>query len=134
MLNIERYKDEIAEKMKNSDLGSSLARVFYERCEDYGPTIAKSDILNWLLSDAPILTEKERKYLKGVIAPFKDSVIYIKKVGLAGYEHICIYVKSPDLNEVNFPVAMAFPSFETGKMYKGMELNKKYNLEELGLC
>lgn len=133
MLNIERYKDEIAEKMKNSDLGSSLARVFYERCEDYGPTIAKSDILNWLLSDAPILTEKERKYLKGVIAPFKDSVIYIKKVGLAGYEHICIYVKSPDLNEVNLPVAMAFPSFETGKMYKGMSLGRQYTIKELGL-
>lgn len=130
MLNIEKYRSEIAEKMKNSDLGSSLTRVFYERCEDYGPT----DILNWLLSDAPFLTEKERKYLNGVIAPFKDSVIYIKKVGLAGYEHICIYIKSPDLNEFNLPVVMTFPSFETGKMYKGMELSKKYNLEELGLC
>lgn len=127
MLNIEKYRSEIAEKMKNSDLGSSLTRVFYERCEDYGPT----DILNWLLSDAPFLTEKERKYLNGVIAPFRDSVVYIKKVGLAEYEHICIYVKNPDLN---LPAAMAFPSFETGKMYKGMELSKKYNLEELGLC
>ena len=128
MLNIERYKNEIAEKMKNSDLGSSLARVFYEYCEDYGPTMAESDILDWLLSDAPILTEKERKYLKGVIAPFRDEVVYIKKVGLARYEHICIYVKSPDLYEF-----MAFPSFEIGSMYKGMESNKKYNLEELGL-
>lgn len=134
MLNIERYRNEITEKMKNSDLGSSLARVFYEHCEDYGPNMAESEIFNWLLSNAPILTEKERKYLKGVIAPFKDSVIYIKKVGLAGYEHICIYVKSLDLNEFNLPVAMAFPSFETGKMYKGMKLNKTYYLEELGLC
>ena len=133
MLNIERYKDKVAEKMKNNDLGSSLARVFYEYCEDYGPTMAESDILDWLLSDAPILTEKERKYLKGVIAPFRDSVICIKKVGLAGYEHICIYVKSPDLSEFDFPVTMDFPSFETGKMYKGMELNKKYSLEEMGL-
>ena len=130
MLNIERYKDKVTEKMKNSDLGSSLARVFYEYCEDYGPTMAESDILDWLLSDAPILTEKERKYLNGVIAPFRDEVVYIKKVKSAGYEHICIYVRSPD---IYLPVAIAFPSFETGKMYKGMESNKKYNLEELGL-
>lgn len=130
MLNIERYKDKVAEKMKNSDLGSSLARVFYEYCEDYGPIMAESDILDWLLSDAPILTEKERKYLKGVIAPFRDSVIYIKKVKSAGYEHICIYVKSPD---IYIPIDISFPSFETGRMYKGMESNKKYNLEELGL-
>lgn len=119
--------------MKNSDLGSSLARIFYEHCEDYGPSMTESEILNWLLSYAPILTEKERKVFKRVIEPFKDSVVYIKKVGLAGYEYICIYVKSPDLNEFNLLVAMTFPSFETGKMYKGMELNKKYNLEELGL-
>ena len=130
MLNIERYKDKVAEKMKNSDLGSSLARVFYEHCEDYGPTMAESDVLDWLLSDAPILTEKERKYLKGVIAPFMDSVICIKKVGLAGYEHICIYVKSPD---IYLPVAIAFPSFETGRMYKGMELKKEYTLKDLEL-
>lgn len=133
MLNIERYKDKVAEKMKNSDLGSSLARVFYEYCEDYGPSMAESEILNWLLSDAPILTEKERKYLKGVIAPFRDEVVYIKKIKSAGYEHICIYVRSPDLSEFNLPVAIAFPSFETGRMYKGIESNKKYNLEELGL-
>lgn len=63
MLNIERYKDKIAEKMKNSDC---LAKVFYEYCEDYGPT----DILDWLLSDAPILTEKRKKIFKGSYCAF----------------------------------------------------------------
>ena len=131
MLNIERYKGEIAKKMKTRYLGVSLIDTFYKHCEDYGPNMTEPDILNWLLSEAPILTEKEKKYLQGVIAPFKDRVIYIKKVKFnIENEHICIYVKGP---ESYTPIAMVFPNFEVGTMYKDMELNKKYNLEELGL-
>lgn len=70
-----------------------------------------------------ILTEKEKAYLSAVIKPFREMVEYIEKRTYTGKEYIAIVIKE-DLN-------VSFPVFE--KMYKGMELNKEYTLEELGL-
>ena len=72
----------------------------------------------------PILKEKEKKYLGGVIRPFKDEIEYIRKRFNNEFtEWIEIYI--------NGEVAMFFPYFKKNTMYKGMELNKKYTLEEL---
>ena len=75
----------------------------------------------------PILDEVERKYLSGVIRPFKNEVECIRKVSNDYYksEHIVIYFK----DRMNMP----FPYFKKDTMYKNMELNKEYTLEELGL-
>ncbi len=74
----------------------------------------------------PILDEAERKYLSGVIRPFRDSVEYIKKIkdNYRKEEYIVIHT-----NQIVIP----FPFFKKGTMYKGMELNKEYTAEELGL-
>lgn len=45
-------------------------------------------------------------------------------------EYIAISVKSLKEDEEE---NMCFPVFKIGTMYKGMELDKKYSLEELGL-
>ena len=72
----------------------------------------------------PILDDAEKRYLKGVIRPFRDKVEYIEKVDVACEEYIHI-----QLNK-----AWAFlPHFRTGTMYKGMKPNHGYTLEELGL-
>ena len=74
----------------------------------------------------PILDEVERKYLSGVIRPFRDRIRFIEKNNYStGREFI--YIETKDYEGMSM-----FP-FEPNKMYKGMELNKEYTLKELGL-
>lgn len=73
-----------------------------------------------------ILNEKEKEYLNNVIKPFKDRVEFIQKKDSSRYgEFIKIGIK----NDVDINL----PFFKEGKMYKGMELDRKYTLSELGL-
>ena len=75
--------------------------------------------------EKPILDDIEKRYLEGVLRPFKDRVRFIKKEkDNNNFEHIFI---SFGLENIAFPV------FEKGTMYKGMEHNRQYSLEELGL-
>ena len=70
-----------------------------------------------------ILDDAEREYLSAVIRPFRDRVKYIAKI----YgDHIFIRFTDGS-DDMNFPV------FHETDMYKGMEPNRKYTLEELGL-
>ena len=74
-----------------------------------------------------ILDETEREYLKAVIKPFKKRVEFIRKTEsnmLFEKELLLIQLKDDDL---------ILPYFEKETMYKGMELGKKYTLEELGI-
>ena len=71
-----------------------------------------------------ILDKEEKEYLSAVIRPFKDKVVYIIKHTADIGEWIDIYLKDGGLS---------FPDFDKGTMYKGMEANKEYTLEELGL-
>lgn len=76
-----------------------------------------------------ILDAKEREYLSAVITPFRNEVRNIEKIRCAkDLEQICI-----GIYENIYDRAIFLPSFDKGIMYKGMELNKEYTLEELGL-
>lgn len=75
-----------------------------------------------------ILDEVEKRYLSNVIRPFKDKVkniIKTKSIALKDKEYIIIRI----INGNNIPL----PYFDKNTMYKGMELEKTYTLEELGL-
>ena len=81
----------------------------------------------------PILDEVEKKYLSNIICPLRKKYkIMIQKNYLISYscEYIGIYVQDDKLTYNN---NFALPLFKAGEMYKGMELNKRYSLEELGL-
>lgn len=85
--------------------------------------------LSWLEEeyDPKILTEKEKAYLSAVIKPFRKKVKYIKKINHSdsnGKQYL--HIEIPD-------DCCMLPLFEKGTMYKGMEVNKRYTLEELGL-
>ena len=72
-----------------------------------------------------ILDEAEKRYLRGVIKPFRDKVTYIKKfVYSTGDAKI-------DINVENWYICL--PTFPKNQMYKNMEDDKEYTLEELGL-
>lgn len=76
--------------------------------------------------EKPILTEKEKKYLEGVLYPFKDRVAYIEKRKSFDKRSFLVIVMK---TENNIP----FPSFKNDEMYKGMKADKEYPLEELRL-
>lgn len=110
--------------------------------KEYGLYILKEDgihkfesdlwcepLLTYLLSgmyeiEKPILDKVEKRYLEGVLRPFKDKVNFIKKQN----NNIGYYIVI-DLEEDT----LYLPYFEEGTMYKGMELKKEYTLQELGL-
>ena len=75
-----------------------------------------------------ILDEAEKKYLANVIRPFKNEVQHIVKYDNPLHiEKEYLRIKLINNEEINFP------DFEEGSMYKRMERDKKYTLEELKL-
>lgn len=84
--------------------------------------------LSWLEEeyDSKILDDVEKAYLSAVIKPFREDVVYIEKcIFSTGAEYIQICMTEDE--------TVNFPNFKKGTMYKGMEANKAYTLEELGL-
>lgn len=87
---------------------------------------AMEGMIGWLEEEykPPILTDKEKAYLSAVIKPFREEVETIEKASFEEDEQLQIS---------DGDTVMAFPCFEKGTMYKGMEEYKYYTLEELGL-
>ena len=77
----------------------------------------------------PILDDIERKYLSNVIKPFRDKVTSVIKYESGIYEYIVIRYRSIE----EHIGTVHFPPFKKGTMYKGMEVDKEYNLEDLRL-
>lgn len=93
--------------------------------KDEEPTLI-SDIYN-----PPILNDAEREYLKTILKPFREKVGYVVKhensifgVDSRHKEHLFIALGDGEFT---------FPSFDSGTRYLGMELNRKYSLDELGI-
>lgn len=75
-----------------------------------------------------ILNKTEKRYLSGVIRPFRDNVDYIRKEKWNDEECYIEFGKKNSI--VN---AGSLPVFNKDIMYKGMEVDKDYTLEELGI-
>lgn len=74
-----------------------------------------------------ILDDVEKRYLSAVIRPFRKRVDYIMKISdPLSYDKEYIFIK---LDEDS----VSLPYFKIGTMYQGMELERAYTLEELGL-
>ena len=109
---------------------SSGTKELFEK--QYTPLVYPYELLidfaNWLEEeyDPKILDEKEKEYLSAVIKPFRKKVKYIeKRFWTPNLEYLSIRLKNNEF--------FAFPNFKKGKMYKGMEHDKYYTLEDLGL-
>ena len=74
-----------------------------------------------------ILDGAERRYLYNVIRPFKDRVQYITKETGYSYGTEKLRIQLDGTNDFELP------EFEEDVMYKGMELNKEYTIDQLGL-
>lgn len=74
-----------------------------------------------------ILDDAEKRYLKGVIRPFRNNVKHIVKTDVFDEAYIDIRFVNDD------DAIMCFPLFKKDTMYKGMKPDRRYTLEELGL-
>lgn len=79
------------------------------------------------------LDEAEKRYLKGVIRPWRECVTKICKENSCfnvnqQYESIVIYYDDETGGDF-----MALPAFKKSSMYAGMELNVSYTPDELGI-
>ena len=79
----------------------------------------------------PILNDAEKEYLGNIIKPFRNRIIWIGKSVYIPGEYIEIYLRHYDDGCSSYSIVL--PYFKKGTMYKGMELDKEYTLEELGL-
>ena len=127
MLNIEKYRAKL-ENYDNS-LDRDICKI-REKCEDIKNRNCKScykcrkENIEWLLSECQILDDAEKRYLKGVIRPFRNEVLSIRKLSAVS-EWIVIQMESY--------LEIHLPAFKKGTMYQGMERNRRYTIEELGL-
>lgn len=138
MLNIEKYKDEILSKKEKLSIGCASAEIAGLCCDVLKCPECRKKTMKWLTSEykEPILTEKEKAYLKAVIKPKRDEVTVIRKrcvcEGLENeYSSVSIYTKHPTVAG-NFFAFFDFVITED-MPFEGMELEKEYTLEELGL-
>lgn len=133
MKNIEKYKNIVLDNLDVCDIDSRLPGMNNEFCSGFGCEGCEERFLKWLLEEAkePVLDDAERKYLSEVIRPFRKKITYISKVIQYGVDrqYISIAIKDED----GFRDSLNLPYFENDTMYKGMEINKVYTLEELGL-
>ena len=83
-----------------------------------------------IIKHKSVLTDMEKEYLSNIIKPFRDSVVTIAKCNCYGD---CAYFIQIKVIQNKCPEYINLPYFEKGRMYKGMEANKDYILEELGL-
>ena len=144
MKNIEKYEEEIRNAfIEQTAIGCATKKSREGNCNDESDCntcCLKS--FNWLLKEykepiKPILTDKEKAYLKNVIEPLNVVVDYIRKCENYTSEDNIFYtvVVRVKLSEkfdysyvlIDFVVTEDMP-------FEGMELKKRYTREELGLC
>lgn len=133
MLSIEKYKEDLIEIACNNDSYQKTCFLWVVFCKGNGMKIpinsdATACMINWLCEEykEPILDDVEREYLKAVIRPFRDDVEKISKDMYIS--NFCIHIYMKGNNSAELPL---FSS--DSDMYKGMEGDRLYTLEELGL-
>ena len=85
--------------------------------------------LEWLNQEykESILDDVEKEYLSAVIKPFRKKISCIRKSKDPRKRKNYIKIEFCDGDR------MFFPNLANDAMYKGMELDRNYTLEELGL-
>lgn len=86
------------------------------------------DILDWMAQEykPEILDKVEKKYLSEVIRPFRKEVTgIVKQKDMIYCQDFITILVGEDYSSL--------PRFERDTMYKGMEYDKTYKPEELGL-
>lgn len=133
MKNIDKYKEEIFQLI---DRGDSLpcaiaAGISNGSCSGCKCSDCQKKCLEWMYSENPILIDEEKDIINSMCNVFNKlgyKVIRIRKSenGL-GDDLICVSCKD-EIRASNY----CFTYFRND-LFKGMELNKEYSPEDLGI-
>lgn len=140
MKNIEKYKNEISQLVnEGNDLECSIATVagireekpcYHQECEG-----CNKKCLEWMYEDykEQILSDDEKDIIKlmiDTILKFGCTVIDVRKIDIGNCDSfISIRYENPVIRTND---TISSPIINNDK-FKGMELNRKYTLEELGI-
>lgn len=131
MRNIEKYKDEIFNRINECELAEAIYFAKEGKMADCDRKckLCRDACVRWLLEEykGSILDDSEKEYLSAVIKPFRKEIDTISKFKTWDESSQYIYIEMKDSHIATLPV------FPKGTMYKGMEGGKHYSLEELGL-
>ena len=150
MKNKEFYKDEIYEIACRRDCFAvnkktgDVMRCKYTMCHDCLFNYLKGfsncnncdeRAMEWLEQEhvEPILNDVEKRYLEAVLMPFKNRVLYVAKVVSNNSDKAYLEICIESLLEKTRREGIFLPFFHPEKMYVGMEKNRQYTIEELGL-
>ena len=126
--NVSQYQNGI---VKSIDIYYDVKRIEKIKfLSETSATQAMNVIGGWLEEEyvPDILTDEEKAYLSAVIKPFRKDVKYIVKFKRYSDQKEYIYMTMKKDDDY-----CTLPIFEKETMYKGMEVDKKYTLEEVGI-
>ena len=140
MKNIEKYEHEISQLVnEGDDIVCSIATVagivIENSCSTRNCKECQKECLEWMYSEykEEILSDDEKDIVKAmidIIHEFGCTVIDVKKIDIGNCDSfISIRYENP---VIGVDDTISSPIIDNDK-FKGMELNKKYTLEELGL-
>lgn len=140
MKNIEKYENEIVDHVnKYGDsiecVIATVAGIRKEKCYPHDCEECQKKCLEWMYSEynEPILSDDEKEIVKEMIdtiLKFGCSIIYVtKEYYLDGSFYISISYKNDVIGHKD---SIASPCFNNDK-FKGMEPERGYTLEELGI-
>lgn len=115
---ISKKLNQYTNELKDTVIGERLDIVKEERPTQYKEVFERKE---------EILDETEKKYLTEVIRPFRKRIQFIQKRKEITEINPYIRIVCEDNDK------LVFPYITDNSMYKGMEVNKKYTLKELGL-
>lgn len=133
--NLEHYKEQLKEILllrfdNPRGVIKKIGEIFGCQIKVERGEYATDALLDWMArpyKEPAVLDDVEREYLSAVIKPFRNRVDYIMKE-----ENICSSTEFIHIDLSGGDIA-DFPNFKVGTMYKGMEIDKSYTLQELGL-
>ena len=98
----------------------------YNNCASKALVEALKDIWTWD-RNIPILTDKEKQYLKNIIEPFKEKIIGIEKLETVTKQEYLDFILKDSTESFELPF------FPKGEYYKGMDQETIYSLQNLDL-
>lgn len=140
MKNIEKYEQEISKLVnKGSSLECSIATVagirkekpcYHQECEE-----CQKKSLEWMYSEykEEILSDEEKDIIRSMIYSLHKigcTVIDVRKIDIGNCKSF-ISIKYEN-HVVGTDDTLSSPIIDNDK-FKGMELNRKYSIEELGI-
>ena len=140
MKNIEKYEKEISQLVKECDsIECSIATVagirkekpcFYQECK-----VCNKECLEWMYSEykEQILSDEEKDIVKAMcdfIHKFGCTVIAVRKRDV---ENGDCFIRTTLKNIVTGRLHLMDSPFFNNDMFEGIELNKEYTLEALGI-